>query len=33
MYFEVYVVQAPVKMHFASLNFKGVAMTWLQTVE
>jgi hypothetical protein len=33
LYFEVYVVQALMKMRFAKLNFKGVASTWLHTVE
>ena len=32
-YFEVYVVQEALKTRFATLNFKGAAVTWLQTVE
>jgi len=32
-YFEVYTVHQAMKTRFASLNFKGAAATWLQTVE
>jgi hypothetical protein len=33
VYFEVYAVEEMMKTRFASLNFKGSAATWLQTVE
>jgi len=33
MYFEVYTISASLKTRFAALNFKGVAVAWLQTFE
>jgi len=33
MFFEVYVVPPSLKTRFAALNFKGVAKTWLQTIQ
>jgi hypothetical protein len=32
-YFEVYAVHTAMKTRFATLNFKGAASTWLQTME
>lgn len=32
-YFEVYAVISALKTRFATLNFQGVAKTWLQTIE
>jgi hypothetical protein len=33
MFFEVYAVQPSLKTRFATLNFKGVAKTWLQMIQ
>lgn len=33
VFFEVYAVHPSLKTRFATLNFKGVAMSWLQTVQ
>jgi len=33
MYFEVFAVSEAMKTRFATLNFKGAASTWLQTME
>jgi len=33
MFFELYAVQPSLKTRFAALNFRGVAKTWLQTVQ
>jgi hypothetical protein len=33
MFFELYVVHPSLKTRFAALNFRGVAKTWLQTVQ
>lgn len=33
VYFDLYAVPPPLKTRFATLNFTGVAATWLQTVQ
>ena len=33
VFFEVYAVHPSLKMRFAILNFKGVAASWLQTIQ
>ena len=33
MFFELYAVHPSLKTRFAALNFRGVAKTWLQTVQ
>ena len=33
VYFEVYAVHPSLKTRFATLNFKGAVVTWLQTVQ